>query len=171
EIEAVGDVVQVPQDLRLRGVPFGPLPLLLELPRELVRVLHALDVTARARVAVPEPRAPEAAARLEDSRRESKAAHAVKHADAGEAGADDHRVEVGAQLGVRLLHMHIGTAYHEPARPEKGRPANHRAPATHPCCCACTPEADPRIEPSSRHRSATSGESAERPRGCRGWRW
>jgi hypothetical protein len=30
EVEAVGDVVQVAEDLRLRGVALGPLPVLLE---------------------------------------------------------------------------------------------------------------------------------------------
>ena len=69
QVEAVGDVVDVGEDLRLGGVPLAPLPLLLQLVRERVRVVHALDVAARARVAVPVPGAADAVARLEDARR------------------------------------------------------------------------------------------------------
>ena len=65
QVEAVGDVLDVAQDLGLGRVALGPLPLLLELLGELVRVLHALDVAARARVAVPVPGAADVAARLE----------------------------------------------------------------------------------------------------------
>ena len=65
EVEAVGDVVGVGEDLGLRGVALGPLPLLLEVLVEAVGVLHALDVAARAGVAVPVPGAADAVAGLE----------------------------------------------------------------------------------------------------------
>ena len=70
QVEAVGDVVDVAQDLRLGGVALGPVPLLLELVGERVRVVQALDVAARARVAVPVPGAADAVAGLVDARRE-----------------------------------------------------------------------------------------------------
>ena len=57
QVEPVGHVVRVGEDLGLRRVALGPLPLLLELVGELVRVLHALDVAAGSRVPVPVPRA------------------------------------------------------------------------------------------------------------------
>ena len=98
QVEAVGDVVGVAQDLGLGGVALAPLPLLLQLVGELVGVLHALDVAARARIAVPVPGAADAAAGLEHARREAHAAQPVQHVDAGEAGADDHRVKVGFMI-------------------------------------------------------------------------
>src|SRR4030095_2667946 len=55
QVEAIGDVIDVGQDLRLRGVPLAPLPLLLQLVRERVRIVHALDVASRAWVAIPVP--------------------------------------------------------------------------------------------------------------------
>ena len=67
QLEAVGDVVGVTQDLRLRRIALGPNPLLLQLLRELVRILHALNVAACARVAVPIPGATDAASGLEDT--------------------------------------------------------------------------------------------------------
>ena len=48
QVETVGDVVKVAQDLWLGRVALGPRPLLLQLLGELVGVLHALDVAARA---------------------------------------------------------------------------------------------------------------------------
>ncbi len=95
EIEAIGDVLEVAQDLGLRRIALGPFPLLLELRRELIRVLHALDVAARAWVAIPEPGAADAAAGLEDAGRESELAQTMQHAEAGEAGAHDDGVDVG----------------------------------------------------------------------------
>ena len=94
QVEAVGDVVDVAQDLGLRGVALGPLPLLLQLVGERVGVVHALDVAARARIAVPVPGAADAVARLEDARRQPEPAQAVEHVEPGEPRADDDRVDV-----------------------------------------------------------------------------
>ena len=65
QVEAIGDVLEVAQDLGLGGVALRPRPLLLELARPRVGVRHALDVAAGAGVAIPEPR-PADAARLVD---------------------------------------------------------------------------------------------------------
>ena len=73
QVEAVGDVVGVFQDLRLGGEALGPLPLLLQLVRERVRILHALDVAARAGIAVPVPGAADAGALLEHAHRKAEA--------------------------------------------------------------------------------------------------
>src|SRR6266700_3426243 len=64
QIEFFRDVVGVPQDLRLGGVALRPFPLLLQLLGELIGIFHALDVAARARIAIPEPGAADAAAGL-----------------------------------------------------------------------------------------------------------
>src|SRR6266446_9290844 len=44
ELEAVSHMVDVTQDLRLRAVALGPMPFLLQLVREGIRVFHAFDV-------------------------------------------------------------------------------------------------------------------------------
>src|SRR5437763_7114746 len=46
EVEPVSYMVDVAQDLRLRAVALGPMPSLLQLVGERVRVLHALDIAA-----------------------------------------------------------------------------------------------------------------------------
>ena len=84
----------VPQDLGLRGVPLGPLPLLLEVGIEPVRVLHALDVAARARVPVPVPRAADVGAGLEHPRPHPEPARPVQHVHPGEPGPHDHHVDI-----------------------------------------------------------------------------
>src|SRR6185312_6519714 len=65
KLEAVGDVIGVGEDFGLRRILFRPAPLLVELFREGKRILHALDVTARAGIAVPVPGAAHAAACFE----------------------------------------------------------------------------------------------------------
>ena len=103
QIEPIGDVVGVAQNLRLGGVPLGPVPFLLELVRELVGILHALDVAARARVAVPVPGAADAAAGLEHARRQADRPRPVQHVHPGEPGADDHQVQIAISHGVGCL--------------------------------------------------------------------
>src|SRR5438477_11971012 len=55
EVEAVSHMIDVAQDLRLRAIALGPMPFLLQLVREGIRVFHAFDVAATPRVAVPVP--------------------------------------------------------------------------------------------------------------------
>ena len=95
QIEAVGDVIDVAQDLRLRAVALGPLPFLLQLVGERVRVLQAFDVAAAARIAVPEPGAADAAAGLEGAHLQAELAQAVDGVEAADARADDDGVELG----------------------------------------------------------------------------
>ncbi|MEJ7720541.1 MAG: hypothetical protein WKF58_08890 [Ilumatobacteraceae bacterium] len=76
EIEPVGDVVGVAQDLGLRGVALAPLPLLLQVVVERVRVVHALDVAAGAGIAVPVPGAADVGGRLERAHGEALAPQA-----------------------------------------------------------------------------------------------
>ena len=92
QVEAVGHVVCVAQDLGLARVALGPLPFLLQLVGERVGILHALDIAARARIAVPVPGAADARAALVDARRHPQPAQPMQHVEAGETGADDDRV-------------------------------------------------------------------------------
>ena len=68
EVEAVGDVVEVAQDLRLLGVLAAPLPLLHQVLVERVAVDVRLGVAAGARVAVPVPGAADVVAGFEHPR-------------------------------------------------------------------------------------------------------
>ena len=72
EVEPVGDVLGVAQDLGLRRVPLGPVPFLLEVGIERVGVLQALHVAARTRVAVPVPGAADVAAGLDRPHRAAR---------------------------------------------------------------------------------------------------
>src|SRR4030095_7801276 len=94
QVEAVGDMVGVAQDLGLGGVALGPFPFLLQLGGELVGVLHALDIAARAGVAIPVPGAAHTLAGLEDPDLETFQPQPVQHVHAAEAGADDHSIEI-----------------------------------------------------------------------------
>ena len=102
EVEAIRDVLQVAQDLRLPRVALGPPPLLLELVRELVGILDTIGITAGAGIAVPVPGAADAAAPLEDLYRKPHPAQAMEHIEAGEARADDDRVHVWRNHGAAV---------------------------------------------------------------------
>ena len=98
QVEPVGDVVGVAEDLRLGGVLLGPLPLLLEVLVEAVGVLHALDVAAGARVAVPVPGAADAVAGLEHLHGEALRPGLVEHVEAREPGSDHDDVDLALRL-------------------------------------------------------------------------
>src|SRR5690606_27782430 len=101
QVEAVGDGLDVAQDLGLAGVAVRPLPLLLQLGGEGIGVVDALHVAAGPGVAVPEPGAADAGARLEDARPQAEPAQPVQHVQAGEPGPDDQGVQGGGGGGRR----------------------------------------------------------------------
>ena len=92
QIEFVSDVIGVAQDVVLRGEHFRPVPLLLELRREAVRIFEARHVAARAGVTIPVPRAADVRAGFERLHREAEFAEPVHGVHAGETGADDEHV-------------------------------------------------------------------------------
>ncbi|MGY3080728.1 hypothetical protein ACVWZZ_007136 [Bradyrhizobium sp. LM6.10] len=107
QIKPVSDVVGVFQNLRLRCVALAPVPFLLELFRERIGILHALDVATRTGIAIPVPGAADAAALLVDSRRETEPAQTVQHVHAGETRADDdHVVGFRGRRRIRLRWRH-----------------------------------------------------------------
>src|SRR5689334_15193211 len=93
EVEAVSHMVDVTQDLRLRAVALGPMPFLLQLVREGIRVLHAFDVAATPWIAVPIPGAANAATGLEAMHFEAEFAQAVDRVETADSGADDDRIK------------------------------------------------------------------------------
>src|SRR5262249_32792032 len=100
QVEAVGDVVGVFQDLGLRRIALAPAPFLLQLVRERIGILHALDVAARAGIAVPVPGASDARTLLEDTGRKAKPAQPMQHVHAGKARADHDDIIASGSLAV-----------------------------------------------------------------------
>src|SRR5580700_3420982 len=95
EVEAVGHMVDVTQDLRLRPVALGPMPFLLQVVREGIRVLHAFDVAATPWVAVPVPGAANPTAGLEGTHFEAEFTQAMDRVETADSGADDDRIKFG----------------------------------------------------------------------------
>ena len=93
QVEPVRDMVGVAEYLRLGGVLLGPLPFLLELFGERVRVVQALDVAAGAGVAVPVPGAADVGGHLEGLQGEPELPQPHDHVHAGEACTDDDDVD------------------------------------------------------------------------------
>src|SRR5438552_18641570 len=88
-IQSTGCSIDTIMLLSTEGLP-GPVIVkrlgnLLELVRERVRVLHALDVAAGAGIAIPVPGASDPVARLEDARREPERARAMEHVEPRES--------------------------------------------------------------------------------------
>ena len=88
QVETIGDVVGVFQNLGLRRVALAPVPFLLQLFGERIGILHALDVAARAGIAVPIPGAADARALLKNPRRHPLPAQPVQHVHTGKARTD-----------------------------------------------------------------------------------
>ena len=101
QVQPVGDVVGIAQDFWLGGKQFAPVPFLLQLRIECVGILHALDVAAGARIAVPVPGAADAGGGFEHHGGQAEPAQAVQHVHAGEPGTDDDGVESASQGGAR----------------------------------------------------------------------
>ncbi len=99
QVEAVGDVVEVPLELLLPGEHLGPLPLLLELLGEAERVLEARYVAAGTRVAVPVPRPADTATRFEDDRREPAFTEVVQGVETRHPGADNDHIDIDIDRG------------------------------------------------------------------------
>src|SRR5438477_456206 len=93
EVEAVSHMVDVTQDLGLRAVALGPMPFLLQFVREGIRVLHAFDVAATPRVAVPVPGAANPATGLEATHFEAEFTEAIDRIETADSGADDDRIK------------------------------------------------------------------------------
>ena len=136
KIEAVRDMLEIAQNLRLGGEALGPPPFLLEFLRELVGIFDAVGIAAGARIAVPVPRASHPAAGLEHSHREPHPAQPVQHVEPGEPGADDDRIDIAcgpAPRGRARGRHGPGRARHEPAaRPRPSAPASRRSSPRRP---------------------------------------
>jgi hypothetical protein len=70
---------------------------------------HALDVTARARISIPEPGSADSTARLVDPQLESELTQAVNRIEAPEPGTYDRHIEMTGPLHRFLLPQHFKT--------------------------------------------------------------
>src|SRR6185312_6239447 len=102
EIEAIGNVVGIGEDFGLRRIFLRPVPLLIQFLREGEGVLHALDVAARARIAIPVPGTADAAAGFKYPCLQAQSAQPVQHVHAGKSGADHDSVIAGSNFGRAL---------------------------------------------------------------------
>src|SRR4051794_13625558 len=95
EVESIGDVVEVTEDLRLLWVLAAPLPLLHELLVEREAVHVGLGVATGAGVAVPVPGAADVIADFVDLDGHAElVAEAIVHIQTGETGADNDGIYV-----------------------------------------------------------------------------
>jgi hypothetical protein len=99
QVEPVGDMVHVPQDLGLGRIALRPRPFLLELGRERVAVVHRLDVAARTGIPVPPPGAADVGSCFVALDGQAEPAQPVVRVEAGEAGAHHDRVDIGTRFG------------------------------------------------------------------------
>src|SRR5687767_2860529 len=94
-------MAEIALDLWLRGVAFGPFPLLIEIGQERERVEHALDVAARAGIGVPVPGAADITAGLEHMGLHAEAAEFVEHVEACHPRAYDDGIKPSLYLRTR----------------------------------------------------------------------
>ena len=136
QVESIGHVVGVGEDLRLGGVALGPVPLLLQLGGERVGVVHRLDVATGTRVAVPPPGPTHVGRGFDHLHVEPLVPEAVQQVHAGEAGAHHDHVEIGTDVAARcFLARRLG----HPTRPI----AHRHLPLRPPSPSSCPPTVPP----------------------------
>src|SRR3979490_2494794 len=93
EVKAVGHMVDVTQDLRLRAVALRPMPFLLQLVGKGIRILHAFDVAATPWIAVPVPGTANVVAGLERAHSEAEFTQSINCVETADSSANDNRIE------------------------------------------------------------------------------
>src|SRR5712691_1220630 len=91
EVKAVGHMVDVTQDLRLRAVALRPMPCLLQFVGKGIRILHAFDVAATPWIAVPVPGTANPGAGLEGAHSEAEFAQPINRVETADTSANDNR--------------------------------------------------------------------------------
>src|SRR5258705_5238950 len=116
-------MIDVAQDLRLRAVTLRPPPVLLQLVGERIGILQAFDVATAARIAVPEPRAADAARGLVGADLQAELAQTIDGIEAADARADDDCIEL---RGLAFLRGHAVPIPSAQTRPSPGARAGAR---------------------------------------------
>jgi hypothetical protein len=95
KVESVCRMIEVRKDLRLRRVPLGPNPVLLQLFGERIGIIDAFDIATGARVLVPVPGTADIGATVETAYPETLlVAKAMYRVQAGESGSYDNHIEI-----------------------------------------------------------------------------
>src|SRR3981081_3475709 len=90
EVKAVGHMVDVTQDLRLRAVALRPMPFLLQLVGKGIRILHAFDVAATPWIVVPVPGTANVGAGLEGAHYEAEFTQSINRVETADPISDDN---------------------------------------------------------------------------------
>ena len=103
QVEPVGNMVDIAQDLRLGAVALRPGPLLLQIVVEGIGIFQALDVAARAGIAVPEPGAADARTSLEHPHGKPQPAKPMQRVEPAQATADDRHIGTSVRACVAVV--------------------------------------------------------------------
>ena len=103
QLEAIGHVIEISQDLGLRCVPFRPFPLLIQLWRKRIRIVEAFHVAARAGIAIPIPGSADAAACFESRILRPVSREPIEHVESREAGTHDEHIEAPIAASCRAF--------------------------------------------------------------------
>ena len=101
QVEPLGHMLGIFQQLRLRRIPLGPAPFLLQLLIEAEAVFQALDIHPRAGIPVPVPGPADAAARFHHLRIEAQPAQLVQHVHARKPRPDNQGIDRLCRCGRR----------------------------------------------------------------------
>ena len=94
QIKAFGDMPGVAQDFRLGRIFLAPFPFLLEIGIEAERIVDALDIAARTRIAVPVPGATDIVTRLESAGGKPHLPKLVQQIETGKARPDHDHIQL-----------------------------------------------------------------------------
>ena len=100
-------MIDVAQDVRLRSEALGPRPFLLQLIGERIGILKALDVAARARIAVPEPRPANVAPGFQHLDLQSQLSELVERIQSGESRAHHDGIKLVTFATDPPGHLHL----------------------------------------------------------------
>ena len=92
QVEAVSNMVDVFQNLRLRGIALSPAPLLLQFGGKAVRIVITFHITARTGITVVIPDPAHAGSGFQHRHLFTHTAQAIQRPQPGKSGADDHCV-------------------------------------------------------------------------------
>ncbi|VXD04241.1 hypothetical protein PSEUDO9AZ_40846 [Pseudomonas sp. 9AZ] len=94
QVKTLGDVLDIAQYFRLGREALAPAPLLLQLLRPGIGVLHAFGIAAQAWVAVCIPSAANIGIRVEYLYSQAETTQLVEQVKTGETGADDNSIDL-----------------------------------------------------------------------------
>jgi hypothetical protein len=100
QIESVGYMVEVREDLRLRREPLFPVPLIQELLREGVAIGVAFRIEPCARIAIPVPHASDILPAFKNAHGQSQLTQTVQCAEPRNAGADYDDIRLVAHVKI-----------------------------------------------------------------------